>query len=147
MNPGCAMVVALAIPTVGAVMIALAGRWPNLREAATLATAVALFATVLTLLPAVESGQRPELLLTTLLPGLSLALKLEPLGLLFACVASGLWIVNSIYSIGYMRGNGEQNQTRFYVCFAVALASTMGVAFAGNMMTLFVFYEILTLST
>jgi multicomponent Na+:H+ antiporter subunit D len=67
--------------------------------------------------------------------------------MLFAALASGLWIVNSMYSIGYMRGNNEQNQTRFYVMFAVSLAATMGVAFAGNLITLFLFYEMLTLST
>ncbi len=46
-----------------------------------------------------------------------------------------------------MRANRERHQTRFYVCFAIALASTMGVAFAGNLITLFIFYEALTLST
>ena len=73
-----------------------------------------------------------------MLPGLPLAFEVEPLGMLFGLVASGLWIVNSIYSIGYMRGNDEKNQTRFYVCFALALASTMGVAFAGTMRNNFV---------
>ena len=57
--------------------------------------------------------------------------------MLFACVASGLWIVNSVYSIGYMRGNNEPRQTSFYVCFAVALASAIGIAFAANLFTLF----------
>ena len=67
--------------------------------------------------------------------------------MLFALIASGLWIVNSLYSIGYMRGNGEAHQTRFYVCFALALAATMAIAFAANLFTLFVFYELLTLVT
>ncbi|MEO1475818.1 MAG: proton-conducting transporter membrane subunit [Pseudomonadota bacterium] len=62
-------------------------------------------------------------------------------------VASGLWIVNSFYSIGYMRGNRERNQTRFYICFAIALFGVMGVAMAGNLFTLFVFYEVLSLAT
>lgn len=62
-------------------------------------------------------------------------------------VASGLWIVNSFYSIGYMRGNRERNQTRFYICFAIAICGAMGVAMAGNLFTLFIFYEVLTLST
>ena len=61
--------------------------------------------------------------------------------MLFALIASGLWIVNSLYSIGYMRGNDEAHQTRFYVCFALALAATIGIAFAGNLFTLFLFYE------
>ena len=46
-----------------------------------------------------------------------------------------------------MRGNAEKHQTRFYACFAVALGATMGIAFAANLFTLFVFYEVLTLCT
>src|SRR5918994_5957319 len=82
-----------------------------------------------------------------MLPGIALGFRVEPLGMLFALVASGLWIVNSVYSIGYMRGNDEQHQTRYYVCFALALAATMGIAFAANLLTLFLFYEMLTLVT
>ena len=138
---------ALAVPAAGAALIALAGRWPNLREAMTLSTAGLLFLVVVSLLPEVLAGGIPKVHLLTMLPRLSLTLAVEPLGMLFALVASGLWIVNSIYSIGYMRANQEAHQTRFYVCFAIALASTMGIAFAGNLLTLFLFYEALTLST
>jgi multicomponent Na+:H+ antiporter subunit D len=145
--PEQAIAWALAIPVVGASLIALAGRAPNLRESLTLATAAALLGCVLTLLPVVSAGARPALTLFTLLPGLQIAFTVEPLGMLFALIASGLWIVNSLYSIGYMRGNHEEKQTRFYVCFALALAATMGIAFAGNLFTLFVFYELLTLVT
>ena len=67
--------------------------------------------------------------------------------MLFALIASGLWIVNSVYSIGYMRGNDEKNQTRFYVCFALAIAAALAIAFAANLLTLFLFYEVLTLIT
>jgi multicomponent Na+:H+ antiporter subunit D len=74
-------------------------------------------------------------------------LEVEPLGLLFALVASSLWIITSVYSIGYMRGHHEKHQTRFYMFFAVAIASALGVAFAGNLFTLFFFYEALTLCT
>ena len=138
---------ALLVPAVGAALVALAGRWPNLREAATLATAGTLFAVVLGLLPGVLAGERPELMLLEMLPGLAIGFRLEPLGMLFALVASGLWIVNSVYSIGYMRGNDEEHQTRFYACFALALAATMGVAMASNVLTLFLCYELLTLVT
>jgi multicomponent Na+:H+ antiporter subunit D len=71
----------------------------------------------------------------------------EPLGLLFAAVAALLWPLNSLYSIGYMRANQEHRQTRFYVYFAIALTSTIGIAFAGNLLTLFAFYELLSLCT
>ncbi len=147
MSPDSALIAALAIPAVGALLIGLAGRVPNLREAVTLVTAAALFAAVLSLVLGWFDGDRADVVLLEMIPGLSLRLTSEPLGLLFALVASTLWIVNSIYSIGYMRANAEHNQTRYYIFFALALTSTMGVALAGNMLTLFVFYELLTLST
>ena len=138
---------ALAVPLTGAVLIAVFGRWPNLREAVTLITALVLLLVVASLVPLVLDGEHPSVTVLTMLPALSIQLTLEPLGMLFALIASSLWIVNSIYSIGYMRGNNESNQTRFYVCFAIALACTMGIAFAGNLLTLFLFYEALTIST
>ncbi len=146
-TPDQSLLIAFAIPALGALLIGLVGRWPNLRETITLVTALALFATVLSLLPVVQAGLRPSLSLLEPLPGLKLAFQLEPLGMLFALIASGLWIINSIYSIGYMRGNQEHHQTRFFACFALALSATMGIAFSGNLFTLFVFYEVLTLVT
>ena len=147
MSPETAILAALAIPAVGAALIVACGRVPNLRESVTLATAGLLLATVLALLPAVLGGARPAITLFDLLPGIPFAFRVEPLGMLFALVASGLWIVNSLYSIGYMRGNDEHHQTRFYACFALALAATMGIAFSANLLTLFGFYELLTLVT
>jgi multicomponent Na+:H+ antiporter subunit D len=141
------MAAALTIPLAGTLLIALSGGRPNLREAITLATAASLFAAVLPLVPEVYGGGRPELRLWQILPGLEIAFVLEPLGMMFACIASGLWIVNSVYSFGYMRALKEAHQTRFYACFAIAIAAAVGVAFAGNMLTLFFCYEVLTLST
>ncbi len=147
MSPLAALIAALAIPFVGVVLIAVTGRWPNLRETVTLATAALLFLTVASITPHVLAGARPQIALFEILPGLLVAFRVEPLGMLFALVASALWIVNSLYSIGYMRGNAEEHQTRFYVCFAGALGATMGIAFAGNLVTLFIAYEALTLIT
>ena len=139
---------ALALPSLGAIGIAVTGRIPNLREAVTLVTACATFVVVvLTLLPKVLNGERPETEPIEVFDGLALHFSIEPLGMLFGTVASGLWIVNSIYSIGYMRGNKEPRQTPFYICFAIAISAALGIAFAGNLLTLFIFYEALTVST
>ena len=147
MSGGSAILTALFLPLAGALLIWLSDRRPNQREAVTLVTAVALFLTVATLIPKVMAGARPSASLGEVMPGLAIGFEVEPLGMMFAAIASFLWIVTSVYSIGYMRGNKERHQTRFYICFAVALASTMGVAFSANMLTLFIFYEALTLST
>ena len=141
------ILLSVATPLAGAVLIAVTGGRPNLREAVTLITAGVLFALVASLFLQALDGGRPSAFVGEMLPGLAIAFKVEPLGMMFAGIASFLWVVTSLYSIGYMRSHHEQNQTRFYVYFAVAISSAIGVAFAANMMTLFVFYEVLTLST
>jgi multicomponent Na+:H+ antiporter subunit D len=141
------ILLSLAVPMLGALGIALLGRRANLRDAFMVGSAVAVFACVLGLLPAVQAGLRPELTLLSVIPGLDLAFRVEPLGMVFALVASGLWILTSIYAIGYMRGAHEKHQTRFYACFSIAIFAAIGVAFAQNMFTLFVLYEVLSLST
>ena len=138
---------AILLPLVGAAFIASSGARPNLREGYTVVFGVLLIIVVYSLAPDVLAGGRPATQGYDVLPGLSIRFEIEPLGMLFAMVASGLWIINSLYSIGYMRGNAEPRQTQFYTAFAVAIASTIGIAFAGNLFTLFLFYEVLTLST
>ena len=78
---------------------------------------------------------------------MSLFFKVDAFGMLFGFVASSLWIITSIYSMGYMRPLKEHAQARYFMCFALAISATMGVAFAGNLLTLYLFYELLSLST
>lgn len=138
---------ALFLPVAASLLISFSGRYPNVREAFTIITSISLFIIVVMLYGSVSTGARPAVALVEPIAGLALAFEIEPLGMLFSIVSSFLWIVTSIYSIGYMRGHNEQHQTRFYVCFALAIASAMGIAFSANMFTLFLFYEMLTLTT
>ncbi len=147
LSPGTAAALALLVPLAGAVLIWMSRAQPNQRETVTLLTAGTLLGLVVSLVPPVLAGARPAVTLLGTLPGLPLAFEVEPLGMLFALIASALWLVTSVYSIGYMRAHAEQHQTRFYVCFAIAIAGAIGVAFAANMFTLFLFYEVLTFST
>jgi multicomponent Na+:H+ antiporter subunit D len=137
----------VAISLAAAVLIALSDRSPNLREFWTLAAAFGKFGIVASMIPAVLHGKVIEYTLLELFPGLTFAFKVDAFGLFFALLASFLWIVTSFYSIGYVRAEKEHKQTRYFVSFAVALSATMGVAFSANLMTMFVFYEILTLCT
>ncbi|MCP5037208.1 MAG: monovalent cation/H+ antiporter subunit D family protein [Rhodobacteraceae bacterium] len=120
---------------------------PNLRDTLTLIAAMATFSCVLAILSLTGNATTEPVTLFEVMPGLDVAFNVEPLGLLFAIVASGLWIVTHIYGIGYMRGNNEAHHARFFAAFSLAMSSVMGLAFSANMFTLFLFYEILTLST
>jgi multicomponent Na+:H+ antiporter subunit D len=147
MTPERLLQLSLAVPFCVAVLVLLTGSRPNLRESVSLLGGAALFAVVSMLFLAVAGGERPSMTLAEPLPGLAIHFVLEPLGAMFAGLASFLWIVTTIYAIGYMRGHGETHQTRFYACFAIAILAVMGAAAAGNLLTLFVFYELLTIST
>jgi multicomponent Na+:H+ antiporter subunit D len=141
------IVLALAIPLFAAAATCAVGRMPDVRETLTLIAAVGLAIVTISLVMWTGQGAPPELVVAEPLAGLQIAFRLEPLGALFALMASVLWGVNSVFSIGYMRGRRETNQTRFYACFALAMFGVMGVAMAGNLFTLFIFYEVLTFST
>jgi multicomponent Na+:H+ antiporter subunit D len=142
-----ALILTLLIPLLGSVLIGITGRWPNLRETVTMVTAISLFAAVIRVLIGLNAGEEIGVELVTVMSGVGIAFNTEPLSILFAMIASGLWVVTSVYAIGYMRGTNEVNQTRFFACFAIALFGAMGVAFSANLLTLFIFYEVLTLST
>lgn len=143
-----AMLLALFGPLVVSLAVLALGRWPNLREGVAVVAGGGVFSLVAgTITPAVMGGERPRVDFGEMLPGVSLALEVEPLGALFALVASGLWIVTTLYAVGYMRGHNEKNQTRFFACFPLAIFGALGVAFAANVLTLFVAYELITLST
>lgn len=138
---------AIFVSLCAAVLILMSGSRPNLREAWTILAAGAKFLIILSMAPSILKGQVMEYTLLALSPGISLQLRVDAFGLYFGLLASGLWIATSFYSIGYMRGLKEHSQTRYFFCFAIALSSTIGVAFAANLLTLFLFYEILTIST
>lgn len=140
-----ALPVVVALPLLGAAAVLLLRRNVNIRDTASVVSGVALAAAVLSLWPAVNEGIRFEL--WTWLPGFSFAFALEPLGLLFATIAAVLWPVTSLFSIGYLRGSHESHQTRFSVFFALAIAAAMWIALSANLITLFIGYEVLTLTT
>lgn len=141
------IILSMLLPLMAAALILLADKQPNLREAITLITASCVAVMVVTLALRVQGGERPALHLFEVMPGISISFSIEPLGMLFALVAGTLWLVTSIYAIGYMRGHHEKNQTRFYSAFALAISAALAAAFSGNMFTLFLCYEILTVST
>jgi multicomponent Na+:H+ antiporter subunit D len=140
-------VAAVGISLLGALFILLADRRPNLRESVTLLIAVGKFLLVLSMLPTVLAGGGFEFTLAEVVPGVPLQLRVDAMGMFFALVASFLWICTSVYSIGYMRALEEHDQTRYYASFAVAISATIGVAFSANLLTLYLFYEMLSLST
>lgn len=137
----------IILPLLATLGIVATGSKPNLRESVTIGTSAILLYFVINLYQGIMQGERISVQWWEILPGLGLSFSIEPLGMTFALIAAFLWLITTIYAIGYMRSHHEKNQTRFYICFAIAISSVMGIAFADNLFTLFIFYEVLTLST
>jgi multicomponent Na+:H+ antiporter subunit D len=138
---------AVLMPLSGAVLIAASGRWPNLREAWTLLASIGTIGIVVTMLPATLDDRQAQTVLFDLVPGVPVALRADAAGMVFALLASILWLATSVYSIGYMRSLQEHKQTRYYAAFAISIASALGVALAANLLTFVLFYELLTIAT
>lgn len=81
----------------------------------------------------------------TLLPNLELVLLADTLSLLFLILSSTLWLVTTIYAIGYLEG--APHRSRFFGFFSLCVTATAGIALAGNLITFLLFYELLTLAT
>ena len=138
---------AVLAPLVGAGLVMATGKRANLREACSFVAAATLFALTASLIPAVRAGKLLHCTVFELLPGLSLSLRADALSMIFALSASFLWVLTVFYSAGYMRGLAEHAQTRFNACFALALFGAIGCAFADNLFTLYLFYEIVSVTT
>ena len=141
------LILTAVIPMAAALLVMISGKKPNVREGWSVVGALLTFASVVNLAPGVLNGEVLRYTYAEILPGISISLKLDGLGLIFAGTSSFLWILAAFYCVGYMRGLNEHAQTRFYVCYAAAVGGAMGAAFAGNLFTLYLFYEIVSVVT
>jgi len=137
----------LYVPLLGAVLIFLCRRFPRIIEIIFVASAAVLLFITFSIFKFGSAIYHQTFELYPLIADIPLAFHVEPLGLVYAAVASSLWLVTTIYAIGYMNANQEKKLARFYMCFCIAMMGVMGIAFAANLLTLFIFYEILTIST
>lgn len=143
----CRPFLAVAVSMLAAVLIALSHKKPNLRETWSAIASVVKFGIILSMLPAVFEGNVYEYTLCQITDTVGLTLRTDPAGMIFATLASMLWIPVNFYSIGYMRCNKEGEQTGYFAAFAICISACMGVAMASNLLTFFFFYELLTLAS
>ena len=137
----------ILIPFIGAALIAIGAKSQRWIKTVSWLTSIIFLAAVWGLANAALSGAMIEQNVWEILPGLTIGFSIEPLGLLFALLASTLWITATPYAIGYMTHGGYSNLGRFFACYAIALGAAAGIAFSDNLLTLFLFYEILSVST
>jgi len=138
------LLVVLTSLVTGLVIFFLREEQSRLRTALNVTGATLKLGLVGIMLWGVFHGHRYEIRLP-FLPELDLVLRADALALLFVTLSAGLWLLTTIYAIGYLEGS--PNRSRFFGFFSLCVTATMGIALAGNLLTFFVFYEMLTLAT
>ncbi len=126
------------------VLFALPEKGYRLRTTINLVAAVVKIALVAVMIWGIARGREYEAAFT-MLPGVEFVLRADALSMLFAGLSALLWLLTTIYAVGYLEDS--PNRSRFFGFFSLCVASTMGIALAGNLFTFFLFYEMLTLST
>ena len=107
----CRPFLAVGVSFIAVILIAFSRRWPNLREAWSVIASVLKFGIILSMLPAVLDGNVYQWTLCQITDTVGLTLRTDPAGMIFATLASMLWVPMNFYSIGYMRCNQEREQT------------------------------------
>ncbi|MDP2182218.1 MAG: monovalent cation/H+ antiporter subunit D family protein [Actinomycetota bacterium] len=121
------------------------GSRPFWRAFWSLSTAAVKLVLIFSMLPGVLAGTVYRYSLVEFTPGIGLAFRVDALAMFFTLVSSTLWLITTLYAIGYMKN--EHEQARFFGFFALCVSTTVGIAFAENLLTLFLFYEMLTICT
>ncbi len=121
--------------------------YKNVKEGLSIIAAFGMFILVLKMAQEYLSERILFFELIKITPTIALSFKTDTSSILFAGVASFLWIITTIYSIGYLRGLKDKKETSFYTFFALTLFATTALAFSANLVTTFIFYELITLFT
>lgn len=143
-NPLVPLLVLAGSLFTGLIIFALAEEKVRLRTVLNLSGALIKVALVSWMLWGVYNGQYYEVRLA-LMPNLELVLRADTLSLFFLILSAGLWLVTTVYAIGYLEGSSYRS--RFFGFFSLCVTATAGVAMAGNLITFLLFYELLTLVT
>lgn len=138
---------AIGIAFFAALLVSCSRKYPNIRETWSAIASVTMFGIVASMARGVLDGFTYEYTLFMLTDTVGLTMRVDSAGMIFAGLASLLWIPINFYSIGYMRCNHEGEQTGYFAAFAICMGATMGIAMASNLLTFFVFYEILTIAS
>jgi multicomponent Na+:H+ antiporter subunit D len=138
---------AVLVSAVAVALIIASHRYPNVRESWSVLAALTKFGIIASMLPGVLEGTEYRWSLGEFVFGIEFSLRADALGMVFALLASFLWIFTAFYAAGYMRGLAEHSQTRFFAAFAASLSTAVGIAFAENLLTIFIFYELLSVAT
>lgn len=76
---------------------------------------------------------------------LNISFRVDGMSMVFAGLVSALWPFATLYAFEYM--TKEKHENTFFLFYTITYGVTLGIAFAANLLTMYFFYELLTLVT
>ena len=146
-NSNMFLITALLSPILVTIFTVIFSSYKNFRDSLGIIGGIVSFICSLVVAQKVINNETQEMIIVNISNNLDIFFKVTPLGAIFSLLCSGLWILAAMYSVGYMRGNNESNQTRFYSFYSISIFGALAISWSGNLLTLFIFYEFLTFST
>ena len=137
------LTIPIALPVLGGFPLILAQPRDGLRRNAYV-MAVTLLTSALALW-ALLCARREAVTLYSFAHGFAISLRVDGLSALFAGLVALMWPLALLYAFDYMRDSARQNA--FFAFYTMTFGITLGLAFAANLTTLYVFYEMLSLVT
>jgi len=134
----------IAVPVLGALTVALCRRLRGSVRALRIAVgATVCLTTILAVVTALQGEN--EVALFEFLPNVPLYFRSDRVAVLFAVLTCCMWLLSTVFSFDYL-GHGER-EDRYDIFSLLSLGALMGVCFSGNLVTTYLFYEMMTLAT
>jgi multicomponent Na+:H+ antiporter subunit D len=124
-------------------VLVIPGNYQGLKRAVHVIGSLAAFAVVLSLLPGILDGHVYGMEIISIVERISIHLTVDALGYYYGLALTFLWLLATIYSLGYIKHKDD----RYYTFMALCNSFLLGCAFSQNIFTYFIFYELMTLAT
>lgn len=137
--------IAVLMPIISFIMIMFAQNSPWWRNSWSLAGSSVTLVAVALMYHSISQGQAIIFRIPMIVTPYDFYFRVDEFGFLFALIISFIWLMATVFALDYM--NHEDNQGRFFAFFMLTLSGTVGVPLAGDLLTLLIFFELMSLAS
>lgn len=139
--------ITMYLPLLLVVLLLITRNQENTRDTISLVITILSFCLNCLLYTRLLQGETLYVRLIHISEGIYIGFYLEKISVIFALLVNFLWAITTLYAIGYLRAEKDKHQTRFFIFLHLAIMATFGIAYSSNVLSIFFFYELLTLAT
>jgi len=135
------ILIPIALPILSGVILEIIRKF-NKKPMNIFVAAVLVIDSLLVIMNTTKIGT--EVTLFYLTDKLPIMFKIDTLGIVFAILMVVVWLITGVFSFEYMKH--EENEKRYQGFYLIVLGVLIALDFAGNLITFYMFYEMMTLT-